>query len=174
MRCVSRHSRLCLCLLDHSGGCTRGYITENTVAASAAAVHRQACCGVARCQEAQCLQWVSSNSPGTDHLNEAAEELLGKLGVDAVAADDVGKSWCLAAALRELSAGLCKGDYQLHRARHCWPGPCRAFVWKQIGQMRPCITNGQRLLAHKAPLVTHILVMLCVLRVDVLARRSLL
>jgi hypothetical protein len=53
-------------------------------------------------------------------LGKPAAVFLGILGAEAVAGGDVSKSGFVAAALRELSAGLCKGNYLMHRAVLGW------------------------------------------------------
>jgi hypothetical protein len=49
-------------------------------------------------------------------LGKPAVAFLGMLGAEAVAGGDVSKSGFVAAALQELSVGLCKGNYLMHRA----------------------------------------------------------
>jgi hypothetical protein len=50
------------------------------------------------------------------HLGKPAVMFLAILGAQAAAAGDVSKCGFVAAALRELSLGLCKGNYLMHRA----------------------------------------------------------
>jgi hypothetical protein len=49
-------------------------------------------------------------------LGKPAVVFLGMLGAEAMAGGDVSKSGFVAAALQELSVGLCKGNYLMHRA----------------------------------------------------------
>jgi hypothetical protein len=49
-------------------------------------------------------------------LGRPAVAFLGMVGAEAVAGGDVSKSGFVAVALQELSVGLCKGNYLMHRA----------------------------------------------------------
>jgi hypothetical protein len=53
-------------------------------------------------------------------LGKPAISFLGQLGLEAKKAGrKVSKSGFVAAAIRELSVGLCRGNYQLYRASLC-------------------------------------------------------
>jgi hypothetical protein len=68
-----------------------------------------------RCKEAWHLQPAGSKWVPSGALFSGVA-FLGMLGAKAVAVGDMSKSGFVAAALRELSEGLCKGNYLMHRS----------------------------------------------------------
>jgi hypothetical protein len=73
-------------------------------------------------------------------LGKHTVEFLGMLGAEAMAAGNVSKSGFVATALWELSVGLCKGNYLLHRAS--LGVLAGASAWERIGLLRMCVTSG--------------------------------
>jgi hypothetical protein len=76
-------------------------------------------------------------------LGKPAVALLGMLGAEPVAAGDVSKSGSVAMELREISVGLCNGNYLMHRASlEVLAGVARASAREQMGLLRMCVTSG--------------------------------
>jgi hypothetical protein len=119
--------------------------------------HGCSCSGTSRCQDAEKRCAYNRLAPNRYPLVPFLVETYGRLGKPVVAGD-VSKSGSVAMELREISVGLCNGNYLMHRASlEVLAGVAGASARERMGLLRMCVTSGVLCAVGCSPLLNFAL-----------------